>query len=384
MNNSFSTFGLTLEQTQVLFSLQRMIIAEDVEISTPAHYRQRSKTSDNVYERIDNSIIGDALKGRKIPFIKKSEELEQDLHEMQMKKNQWFDIWTRSIGDYLRGLNNGVGVPLLLTTSELQQAINNIDSKTDNSIWKYLVLFECSIFHPYYPINKDDAEKKIYEKCKFYKNDSINVLSVISKMLGIENGYVSKFRNDYEVSYRRLSGFWTKVAASAGIGMAVVFGFIIIFQPYMIFAAPGLTGAAAFSSALAAMGGGAIAAGGLGMAGGMAVLIGGGALLGIGAGGGAGAYAAKMSADMTLLESAKIEVVLKDIVLAVQKDTKQFQRILIDVTKQQQQLREQVINLQVEGEKNKEQIKELEKKIGLLEKLVVGSREYSCFDKKSA
>ncbi len=54
-----------------------------------------------------------------------------------------------------------------------------------------------------------------------------------------------------------------------------------------------------------------------------------------------------------------------------------FQEILIKITKQEQQLREEIIRLQVDGIKNKRMIAELEKELDYLEKLVVGSRSYS-------
>ena len=70
-------------------------------------------------------------------------------------------------------------------------------------------------------------------------------------------------------------------------------------------------------------------------------------------------------------------MILKDIVLGVQKDTHYFQEILIRVTEQMQQLRKKIIYLQVKGAEYEKRIEELEKKIEFLEKLIVGSKAYS-------
>lgn len=87
-----------------------------------------------------------------------------------------------------------------------------------------------------------------------------------------------------------------------------------------------MSGAAAISAGLAALGGGAVAAGGFGMAGGIAVLVGGGSLLGATAGTAVGASIASLGSNAVLSEAAKLQVVLKEIVLAIQKDTSYFQQ----------------------------------------------------------
>lgn len=125
----------------------------------------------------------------------------------------------------------------------------------------------------------------------------------------------------------------------------------------MLFAANGLSGAAAISAGLAALGGGAVAAGGFGMAGGIAVLVGGGSLLGATAGTAVGASIASLGSNAVLSEAAKLQVVLKEIVLAIQKDTSYFQQILLNINQQVSQLKSEVIKLKTANEKNKKKIK---------------------------
>lgn len=381
MNDSFSMFGLTLEQTQVLFSLQKLIILQDIETNTPSHFDKRKQRNENINNGINRflkKVIGD----NDVQIMASEDTVMSELNEVIIAKRKWLAKWEDGISEYLKGLNGGIRVELLSSIDEIEQLFNKLDQSSDNTIWKYLILFECCIFAPYYPKDKQDPEYNTLKKCELY--DNVDLLKKICVKLNVDSKYVSQFKQDYDKSIKRLSGYWTKVLVSSSVGVAAALASIVLFQPYTLFAAPGLTGAAAVTSGLATLGGGAIAAGGFGMAGGMAVVLGGGALLGVGAGSSAGAMIAKMSADSVLTESAKMEVILKDIVLAIQKDTKYFQKILIKISEQEQHLKEQVFELQIEGEKNKKKIKELDKKLEYLEKLMFGSRAYSCMDRASA
>ncbi|MFM6137227.1 MAG: hypothetical protein ACKPCP_24280, partial [Sphaerospermopsis kisseleviana] len=125
-----------------------------------------------------------------------------------------------------------------------------------------------------------------------------------------------------------------------------------------------LSGAAAVSAVLAALGGGAIAAGGLGMAGGFAVLVGGGAILGAGAGVGVGALFAQ-SPDAALTQAAKLEVVMKEIVL-IQKDIRLAQEIIKEQRQAIRSLEDERDDLIVNKEQNKQKIENLEKAIEYL------------------
>lgn len=375
MNNSFSIFGLTLEQTKVLFSLQKQIVVDDIVNKTPANYKNRMGRNEN-----RNNVVNDVLKSfnigkRRIEPFKSSDHLTSELYDVICAKRTWISDWEENVIEYLKGVNHGSEISLYSSMNEIKYEINRLNESINNTFWKYLVLLECCTFSPYFPKDKNAPEYKALKKCDLY--DNTDSLIYISEVLGINSKYVDLFKNDHDRAIKRLSGFWKKVAISTGVGVAAALASVVLFQPYVLFAAPGLTGAAAVTSGLATLGGGAIAAGGFGMAGGMAVVIGGGTLLGVGAGSSAGAMIAKMSAGAVLTESAKLEVILKDIVLGAQKDITSFQEILIKITKQEQQLREEIIRLQVDGIKNKRRIEELEKKLEYLEKLVVGSRSYS-------
>lgn len=105
------------------------------------------------------------------------------------------------------------------------------------------------------------------------------------------------------------------------------------------------------------------------MAGGVAVLVGGGALIGSGAGSSVAMALFKKAPVFTLSQAAKMEVVLKEIVLGIQNDVKMFQAILLKQQEQIARMRAELINMKNDNEKNKEDIKNLKKSIEILEKL---------------
>lgn len=370
MDKSISFFGLTIEQTQLLFSLQRLIILNDITMERNNGAIEKRK---DIHENINE--LASILRGRKTEVISSAHKVAEDHLKICERKLVWFQEWEQNIQVYLKHLNNGYKLPFLESPHAAKIAIEQICYKSKNQIWKYLLLLECCLFVPYYPMNKDCSDKdKTLRKCKFLDNGTY--LNFLSELLGVNQSFVEKFKNDYKKAIRQISRFWENFTKWSLIGMTATLAGIALFQPYLIFALPGTAGAAAFTSALAALGGGAVAAGGFGMVGGIVVLVGGGSLIGVAAGGGGSALISKMTVNLTLLESAKMSVILKDIILGVQKDTYSFQEILIEITKREQELKTEIIKLQTEKDKNKQRIKDLDKQVNLLEELLYGSRSY--------
>ena len=333
MKETFSNFGLTVEQTEVLFSLQRMLIVADLR-----------------NERKKKPILGD----------NKAET-----------KQRWLNKWDTSIITFLAKLGGSFKISDC-EYSSIRNKVSEIDKNAQNTVWKYMIFLECVLYTAYYPLDTDKEAYKQFKGLKMDKAAKKEELSIIAAMLNIDYKYIKIFEDAYSSAIKKLSGYWTKVAMGAGIGIIVILIAIVTFQYEIIafFAAEGLSGAAAISAGLAALGGGAVAAGGFGMAGGIAVLIGGGTLLGASAGTAAGFSIASLGANAVLSEAAKLQVVLKEIVLAIQKDTKYFQELLIKIEQQIHNLRQENIKLNRDVENNKKKIKNLEESIKILEKLV--------------
>lgn len=336
MENKFSAFGLTVEQSEILFALQRKLTFNDIHVE-----------------------------GKKKPIWGPNKKDQKQL---------WLDTWDKSIDDYLKSYG-GNSSQIKLSNSDLKIKINRLDINAQNKVWKYMVLLECVLYSPYYPLSDNKEAYKPFKGLVFDKKTRQETLDEIADILCIDKKYIKVFENSHKSAVKKLSGYWTKVAMGAGIGIIILLITIVTFQYEIIafFAADSLSGAAAISAGLAALGGGAVAAGGFGMAGGIAVLVGGGSLLGATAGTAAGASIASLGSNAVLSEAAKLQVVLKEIVLAIQKDTSYFQQILLNINQQVSQLKSEVIKLKTANEKNKKKIKNLEESIKILEKLVKGA-----------
>lgn len=339
-NDLFSKFGLTVEQTQILFSLQHQLVKEDVN------------------------------------FTKAQNGLLIDMQKRASVKKEWLDAWDLAIEKYLTALANDGRNWRVLHSNDLVEAIKKEDAKSNNTIWKYLILLECCIFNAYYPLGGTEEELKEsgkrYSGLKFEDTNKKCSLIEICDMLSIDSKYIDIFIKRYKSALSNLTGRWKKILVGGIVGVILILIIIITWQYELLglFALEGLSGAALISSGLAALGGGAVAAGGFGVTGGIAVLVGGGSLLGLSVGGGVGLAIASNSSDIVMSEAAKMEVVLKEIVMAIQKDTVSFQNILAQLMTEKETLKNELEQLKNQQEENKKKIKELEKSIKYLEKLL--------------
>lgn len=345
MKDFISEFGLTFDQTLLLFSLERQIINMD--------------------------IIHSQANGK---------------HDDAERKQQWLNSWDMHINDFLNHLNTEEDeLPTTLNIAKIdskkmfETILQNEESTTKIKAWRYLILLECTLFTPYYSFDNSantkegviDKVAKIFSGLALDKDVQKTSLVQVSLLLEIDIKYVDIFRKRYEEAIRALSGFWKKVLLTSGVGMIVALAVVAVFlTPIAVaFAAPGLYGAAAFSAGMAALGGGAVAAGGFGMAGGFAVLIGGAIILGGSTGAGIGTLAST-SPQMVLTELAKIEVVLREIILGIQRDTKLMQSIILQLSNNMNEMQTELAKLKFEEKKNKEKIKNLEDSIEYMKKAI--------------
>ena len=332
--NVFSMFGLTFKQTCLLFSLERQIVVNDITYS----------------------------------------EMQNKVDDVKLKK-EWLKKWDLQINAYLKELeSNNCSIVSGIESIDTQLLFNSIKNESKNLAWKYLVLLESILFNPYYPLEKIEDKglwenfKEKFKQLSLNKDNRTYSLNKIATILEINHSYIDTLQKRYESSLNKLSGFWEKIAIGVGVG-AIVTTTIVLFCINPIagaIAGPGLYGAVAFNAGMAALGGGAIAAGGFGVAGGIAVLVGGSIVLGGSTGAFIGAIANNPKIMMT--EMAKMEVVLKEIILGVQKDTKLFQEILIQLINNENEMKMEIKRLKLDVDANKEKIKNLEEAVEYLEK----------------
>ena len=325
MMETYSVFGLSAMQTEVLYELERRLVLNDIELN--------KKKAD--------------------------------------KKSDWLLDWDKSISLYMKETLKIKDIQLFNNCNDvvLKEYIN---SDSQNNVWKYMVLLECVLFSAYYPFKKEDSKK--YKGLKMDKKTKRSMLEAIAKdFLGVDAKYIDIFEKAFEKSIKRMSNYWIKVGGVAAGIVAVVLITIFTWQYELLglVAAEGVSGAALITSGLAALGGGAVAAGGGGVAAGTAVFVGGGVLLGSAVGVPSGfIVATATNSKLFLSQAAKMEVVLKEIVLAIQKDTDYFQKVLLNLQSQTASLTAELQKLKMDEDNNKKKIADLKKSIKYLESVI--------------
>ena len=291
----FENFGLTLEQTEILYNLEWHKTINDI-----------NKTS----------LI---IKNDKIVAL----------------KEEWIKEWEKYMSI---GFSSFVG----LEGAELhwyskEELIEKVKENEPENPWLRLVLLETMLFEPYYPLSLEKDKKGNDVPSKKYK-DLNNPIVGYKKSEGDKylesyfneyfytQGYIKRLRKCYDKVTRELNEVLKAVITSISITAVVTIAAILtagMFAPAIAVALvgsnfAGLSGAALTGACLAYFGGGAIAAGGLGMAGGTMVLVGGSAILGIGVGAGVGGTVGAigvMEEKQTILQSAKLMVSVREVFL---------------------------------------------------------------------
>jgi predicted GTPase len=351
--------GLTLEQTRLLYSYQYFITNSDILAEKDLNIRNKKrKWLNNWKETVESTL-------KPLAYSVFNEIIASGMIEVKDLRRVFSEL-----------THTEKYAKILLSKNEIEVETNRLQlmSKNLNTPF-YLILLELTLFNAYYPLNP--TKKSDYKNLKL--NETVNKSNLLqcATLLKIPFSYVDKYKETYKKSIRNISGFWNKILIG-GIAGAVIIGVTGgLAAPFIAgLAAPaGLAGAAAINAGLAALGGGAIAAGGFGMAGGMAVIVGGGTILGITSGGAAGALLSS-SSDFALQQAAKLEVVMKEIILFAQKDVRYAQEIL----KQQRDFIEaqemELLRLKRNEQKHAEQIKTLKKSIEYLRKAYDQNKAY--------
>lgn len=310
-----------------------------------------------------------------------SKEMSKAPYSEKFKmKNFWYQEFKKKLIVFIneQDRNSGGCTAINDTREWLIEAIVKENNECENNLWKYLIMLECTLFVPYFPLyeGENSADNKLFKGLKYSDKSREEALRTISAWLGINYQFVIDCQKTYERAIKKMNGYWNKVLIGVGAGIvasllvvATMGGSIVAF-----FAASGLYGAAAVSSGLAALGGGAIAAGGFGMAGGMAVLVGGGLLLGGGAGATLTMTLASTNPTGIMTETAKLYVVMKEIILALNHDTKRALEIISSVIDKISDLKKEITELKLKQKENAEKIKNLEKSISYLEEFLKMSK----------
>ena len=345
-------FGLTLEQTEILYNLE---------------YR---KTLNDI-ERTKLPINNEAVKALKREWLR-----------------EWQALMTGAFSSFLQ-----VESAELHWYSE-SELVEKIESNDPNGTWFRLALLEAMLFEPYYTLSVEKDKKGKEVPSKKYK-DLQNPLNGYKKGEGdryLESLFVGKdydkdsirrFRKCHDAVLRELNEVMKAGLIALGVATVVTIACVTtagILAPKIAVVLvgshfAGLHGAALTSACLAYLGGGAIAAGGAGMVGGTIAIVGGGAALGLGVGaglGGAVGAASLLGKKYTIMQSAKLLVSVREIFLNDEHDLEYSNTIYEQYVKNIAQIEKDLVELRLQAdvESDPKQKKELKEKIKKTEESV--------------
>jgi hypothetical protein len=313
-------FGLTIEQTEILFNFEHLKTLNDIAATMPSINREKT-------------------------ISLKQEWLDEWKHYMEIG-------FSRFVGD-----DNAC-----LHWYSLEELIIRISENDPSKPWLRLAFLEAMLFEPYYPLSTEkdkkgnDVPSKRYNTLKtpiigYRKDEGDKFLNSILPTTVIQPGYVTRLRKCYNKVSTQLNEVLKNVLKGVSITAIVTIVAVVTagaFAPAIAVALvgsqfAGLSGAALTSACLAYLGGGAIAIGGAGMAGGTAAVVGGGALLGLTVGAGVGSSvgaAGIVGKKATILQSAKLMVATREIFLNDEHDLEysntiyeQYVRRIADIEK---------------------------------------------------
>lgn len=288
--------------------------------------------------------------------------------EKSRLKVRWHQRWRDTVQKGFSELakeDSYVETPRMLGQEELRREVEGLKG---DRVKASLVLLELVCFEPYFPLDEDSP--KAFKGISLDKKQKEMFLRQASGDLGIPPERVEQLQSAMRKATNSLTGRWWKMGLGvlAGLGLgALTLGIAAPFVGGLVGAGMGLYGAAATAAGLAAIGGGAVAAGGLGMAGGVAILVGGGALLGRGAGGMGGYFLSFLNYGTALVQSVKLEVALKEIILQGQYDVGKAQQILFQQRAAIQSLENKIDQLRLSGEEDESRIRDLEKALKVMQ-----------------
>lgn len=343
MNND--KFGLTLEETEILYNLEYFKTLNDAKKPT----------------------------------------LPIGSNNIAQLKQGWLDEWKNYMESGFPGFINDKNA--ILHWFSANELLSKIAENNPSEVWFRLVLLEAMIFEPYYPLslvrNKKGVEVptskyKLLETpiTGFNKGEGDKFLENFFKSQSYyKAGYIKRLRTCYDKVLRELNEVLKTALTTLGVAAAVT---IAVVATAGAFAGPiavalvgsnfaGLSGAALTNACLAFLGGGAIAAGGVGMLGGTIAIVGGGAILGVGVGvsiGGAVAAASLMGKKGTILQSAKLVTSVREIFLNDEHDIKYSDYIYEQYVKQIANIEKGLVELKLKAETvSKEEQKKLKEEI---------------------
>lgn len=338
-------FGLTLQQTEILYSIEYLKVLNDIEQT--------------------KGLIG----SEKVAALKR----------------EWLQEWKSYMTIGFPKFMNDENVSL--NWYDKDELIAIVESNNPSDIWFRLVLLEAMLFEPYYALStvKNDKGEEVPSKKyrelqvpikKYSESKGDAFLDELFNDEYYQKGYINRLRKTYKKVLLELNEVMKNVIK----GIAITDGVTIVtvvtagaFAPSIAVALVGsnfvgLNGAALTSACLAYLGGGAVACGGLGMAGGTMAIVGGGVMIGMGAGAGVGMLVGAsgiIGKKSAIIQSAKLIVSVREIFLNDEHDIEYSNTIYEQYVKNVSELEKALVDLEIKEENidDKEEKKKLKAEI---------------------
>jgi len=260
--------------------------------------------------------------------------------------------------------------------SELHNAFLNELSKSPNRTWYYIIVLECLAFSAYTVLDPDKPKEFKGWDYRF-KNQTDTIKEFFLKHNILNEDKIDSLYKTFKKSYSHLSGKIEKIAIGilSVIAIASLAAVLCSLKADKIAKKfwgklfPALHGQALSNACLAYVGGGAIKFGGHGVQGGRMIIAGGGALLGLSIGGTATGISSVLllsSPQFALTQAAKLETILKEIILNEQKDVITAQKIIQGLQSQVDELNSKITELELNNKDNEKEIKNIKKSVDYL------------------
>ncbi len=295
-----------------------------------------------------------------LQYVITKEDVERTKGHKRFVKRQWLLSWSASIHDYLDALNSS-HTRQFYNLNEIKQAINKeLADMPTNKTWYPIAILEATLFIPYTELRRNKADDREYRKLRFTKQTKY-IKKIVGERGLVKSEDIDQFERIYKKVIFQLRGIGPITVAIFGSGF------------------PSLKEAALTSASLAAAGSGVILVDKVG-------IVGGGGLLSLTV---SEADVSAMnrliilSPGFTLLQAARLEAVVREIILNKQKNTLLAQHILEDYAEQIKKLNKYIqgLGLTSQDREDKRAIRELEESLKYMQRTYININTFtSCFN----
>lgn len=298
-------------------------------------------------------------------------------------KQMWLKEWEEPYLKYISTVTKNENI-VFLDENGIVEAITNLQSSGMNMTWYYLLMFEMTHFWPYSPIGANSKNDSVYMKLKF--SDQTNTIKDLvgrNNIMDVE--LIDQYMKAYTNSISKLNETTKKNLIAIACILAAVtltaIGFLTLLEVIILIGIGFVVKYfySYYNRLLTIIGGSYVPHGATGNPGDPLAIIGGGAMLGLlNEGPEVDVTFAHIASSnqTTLTQSAKLETVIKEILINTQKDNYYSQVILQKFRAQLDSLTNDIANSTIDFDKYKAAIRVLQKSLKYMESVYTSSMNH--------